>query len=228
MKCSLRISNFPEEICSVSHSTIFLCFFAWIIEEGFLTSLLFLEFWFKWVSLSFPPLLFTSLLFTAICKASSGRRGRRASSIRRGFRQQIQYFLNMDGSLWFSLSPGNMASSPLRGREDRMLPIHPTPPVSPSSILFPTCGILKCGSSQDTLFHSPDSLPWFPLYMECNTTYHFIRLITIRPSSQHRTSAPSELCNSGKITYFLQTFDFLLIKIGFLICETSKPQVCNL
>ena len=39
MKCSLGISNFLEEISSLSHSIVFLYFFALIIEEGFLISL---------------------------------------------------------------------------------------------------------------------------------------------------------------------------------------------
>jgi len=38
MKCSLGISNFLEEISSLSHSIVFLCFFALITEEGFLIS----------------------------------------------------------------------------------------------------------------------------------------------------------------------------------------------
>ena len=38
MKCSLGISNFVEEISSLSHSTDFLCFCAMITEEGFLIS----------------------------------------------------------------------------------------------------------------------------------------------------------------------------------------------
>ena len=38
MKCSLGISNFLEEMSSVSHSMIFLYFFALITEEGFLIS----------------------------------------------------------------------------------------------------------------------------------------------------------------------------------------------
>src|SRR5574337_2143394 len=41
MKCSLGISNFLEEISSLSHSVVFLYFFALIAEEGFLPSLLF-------------------------------------------------------------------------------------------------------------------------------------------------------------------------------------------
>ena len=72
MKCSLCISNFLEEISGLSHSVVFLYFFTLITEEGFLFSLAIL--WnseFKWVYLSFSPLLFASLLFTAICKASS-------------------------------------------------------------------------------------------------------------------------------------------------------------
>ena len=36
MKCSLGISNFLEEIYSLSHSVVFLYFFALIAEEGFL------------------------------------------------------------------------------------------------------------------------------------------------------------------------------------------------
>ena len=70
-ECSLGISNFPEEISSLSHS-VFLYFFALIIRKAFLSLLASL--WnsaFKWVYLSFFPLLFASLLFTAICKASS-------------------------------------------------------------------------------------------------------------------------------------------------------------
>ena len=38
MKCSLGISNFPEEISSLSHSVVFLYFFALIAKEGFLIS----------------------------------------------------------------------------------------------------------------------------------------------------------------------------------------------
>ena len=36
MKCSLGISNFLEEISSLSHSVVFLYFFALIAEGGFL------------------------------------------------------------------------------------------------------------------------------------------------------------------------------------------------
>ena len=38
MKCSLGISNFLEEISSLSYSVVFLYFFALIAEEGFLIS----------------------------------------------------------------------------------------------------------------------------------------------------------------------------------------------
>ena len=38
MKCSLGISNFLEEISSLSHSIVFHYFFALITEEGFLIS----------------------------------------------------------------------------------------------------------------------------------------------------------------------------------------------
>ena len=63
MKCYLGISNFLEEISSLSHSVVFLYFFALIADL-----------WnsaFRYLYLSFSPLLFTSLLSTAICKASS-------------------------------------------------------------------------------------------------------------------------------------------------------------
>ena len=40
MKSSLAISNFGEEISSLSHSIVFLYFFALITEEGFHLSLL--------------------------------------------------------------------------------------------------------------------------------------------------------------------------------------------
>ena len=39
MRCSLGTSNYLEEISDLSHSIIFLCFFALITEEGFLLSL---------------------------------------------------------------------------------------------------------------------------------------------------------------------------------------------
>ena len=72
MKCSFGISDFLEEISSLSHSVVFFYFFALIAEEGFLIFPCYLwNFTFKWVYLSFSPLLFASLIFTAICKASS-------------------------------------------------------------------------------------------------------------------------------------------------------------
>ena len=111
MKCSLHISNFLEEISSLSHSLVFLYFFALFNAEGFLSFFFFFYFtilyWFchslTWIHhrctcvphpepprkaflsllallwnsafrciyLSFSPLPFTSLLFSAICKAAS-------------------------------------------------------------------------------------------------------------------------------------------------------------
>ena len=72
MKCSLGIANFHEKISSISHSIVFLYFFALITEEGFLVSPCYsLELCIEMSYLSFSPLLFASLLFTAICKASS-------------------------------------------------------------------------------------------------------------------------------------------------------------
>ena len=68
----LGISSFLKEISSLSHSVVFLYFLALIAEEGFLISPCCL--WnsaFRYLHLSFSPLLFTSLVFTAVCKASS-------------------------------------------------------------------------------------------------------------------------------------------------------------
>ena len=72
MKCSFGISNFLEEISSLSYSIVCLYFFALITEEGFLCFLATL--WnsaFRWIYLSYSPLPLASLLFSAICKASS-------------------------------------------------------------------------------------------------------------------------------------------------------------
>ena len=77
MKYSLGIPNFLEEISSLSHSIVFLYFFTLITEEGFMSPCYSLEFCIQmgaeciqFKCLSFSP-LFASLLFTAICKASS-------------------------------------------------------------------------------------------------------------------------------------------------------------
>ena len=63
MKCSFGISNFLEEISSLSHSIIFLCFFALIsLRKAFLSLLA--NLWnsaFKWMYLSFSPLPLASL-----------------------------------------------------------------------------------------------------------------------------------------------------------------------
>ena len=71
MKFSLGISNFPEEISSLSHSVAFLYFFALIAKEGFLTSLSLLFFGTLhsdvYIFFSFA---FRFSYFTAICKAS--------------------------------------------------------------------------------------------------------------------------------------------------------------
>ena len=68
---SFGISDFLEEIPSLSHSVVFLYFFALIAEEGVLISSCYsFELCIRCLYFSFSPLLFTSLLFTAICKAS--------------------------------------------------------------------------------------------------------------------------------------------------------------
>ena len=66
------ICNFLEEISSLSHSIVFLYFLHCSFKKTFLSLLCIL--WnsaFNWVYLSLSPLPFTSLLFSAICKASS-------------------------------------------------------------------------------------------------------------------------------------------------------------
>ena len=61
----------PEEISSLSHFVVFLYFFSLIAEEGFLFSPCYsLNSAFRCLYLPFSPLLFASLLFIAICKAS--------------------------------------------------------------------------------------------------------------------------------------------------------------
>ena len=72
MKCSLGMSNFLEEISSLFHSIVYLCFFALVAEEGFLISPCYsLELWIH-VGISFLfSLPLVSFLFSAICKASS-------------------------------------------------------------------------------------------------------------------------------------------------------------
>ena len=72
MKSSFDISDFLEEISSLTLSVVSLCFFALFIEEGLLVSPCYsLESAFTWVNLSLSPLLFASLLSSVICKASS-------------------------------------------------------------------------------------------------------------------------------------------------------------
>ena len=62
MKCFLGISDFPQEISSLSHSIVLLYFFALITEEGFLISLLFSGTLHS-DGYTFPFLLWLSLLF---------------------------------------------------------------------------------------------------------------------------------------------------------------------
>ena len=71
MKCSLGISDFLEEISSLSHSIIFFYFFELIAEEGFLISSCYsLEVCIQ-MGISFSsPLPLASFLFSDICKAS--------------------------------------------------------------------------------------------------------------------------------------------------------------
>ena len=72
MTCSLGISNFLEEISSLSHSIFFFPISLHCsLRKAFFSLLAIL--WnsaFRCLYLSFSPLLFTSIHFTAICKAS--------------------------------------------------------------------------------------------------------------------------------------------------------------
>ena len=72
MKCSLGISNFLKEISSLSHSFFPSISLHWSLRKAFLSlHIILYNSSFKWEYPSFSPLLFSSLLFTAICKASS-------------------------------------------------------------------------------------------------------------------------------------------------------------
>ena len=72
MKYSLDISNFLEVISTLSHSVVFLYFFALISEEAFLISpCSSLELCIQMGVSFLSHFLFTSLLFTPVCKASS-------------------------------------------------------------------------------------------------------------------------------------------------------------
>ena len=75
MKCSLGISNFLEEISVFPNLLFSSVSLHWSLRKVFLSLLAIL--WnsaFKWVYLSFSPLLFAFFLFTAICKVSSDKR----------------------------------------------------------------------------------------------------------------------------------------------------------
>ena len=69
MKCSLGISNFLEEIASLSHSIVFLYFFALIADEGFLISCYSLELCIQMLISFLFSFAFHLSSFTAICKA---------------------------------------------------------------------------------------------------------------------------------------------------------------
>ena len=72
MKYSLGIFNLLEAIPSLSHSIVFLSFFALVTEEGFLISPCYsLELCIQMVISFFFSFAFCFFLFLAICKASS-------------------------------------------------------------------------------------------------------------------------------------------------------------
>ena len=71
MKCSLDISNFPEEISSLSHSIVFFYFFALITEENFhIFPLYSLELCIQMVISFLFSFAFCSSSFLSYCKAS--------------------------------------------------------------------------------------------------------------------------------------------------------------
>src|SRR5574340_352129 len=71
MKCSFGISDFLEEIPSLSHSVVFLYFFALITEEGFLISSCYsLELYIQMLTSFFFSCAFHFSSFQTICKAS--------------------------------------------------------------------------------------------------------------------------------------------------------------
>ena len=71
MKCSLGISNCLEEISSLSHSVVFLYFFALITEEGFLISPCYsLELCLQMGIFFLFSFAFLLSSFLSICKAS--------------------------------------------------------------------------------------------------------------------------------------------------------------
>ena len=72
MKYSLGISNFLEEISSLSYSVVFLYLFALIAEKGFLISPCYsLELYIQMLIFFLFSISFCFSSFTAICKASS-------------------------------------------------------------------------------------------------------------------------------------------------------------
>ena len=70
MKCSPGISNFLAEISSLSHSVLFLYFFALIAEEGLSLLAILWNSAFRCLYLSFSPLLFTSLFLQLFVRLS--------------------------------------------------------------------------------------------------------------------------------------------------------------
>ena len=109
MKCSLHISNFLEEISSLSHSIVFLYFFALITEEGFLISSCYsLE---LCIQMGIYFLFFfalASLLFTAIYKASSDNHFAFCTSFSWGWSFLIPVSFPMSGTSIHS-SPGTLS-----------------------------------------------------------------------------------------------------------------------
>ena len=70
MKYSLSITDFLDEISSLSHSIVFL-YLHWSLRKAFLSCYSLENSAFRWACLSFSPLPFTSLLFSANIKAPS-------------------------------------------------------------------------------------------------------------------------------------------------------------
>ena len=70
IKCSLGISDFLEEIAGLSYSIVFL-YLHYSLKKTHISPCYSLELCIQMGYLSFSPLPFASLLFSALCKASS-------------------------------------------------------------------------------------------------------------------------------------------------------------
>ena len=174
MKYSLGISHFLEEISSLFHSIVFLYFFALITEVGFLISPCYSS------ELFFSPLPLASLLFTAICKASSDSLSDKQTVIHPPERG--------------SCLPGSTLTDVGRHLLAVIFSL-PLPLVQPVShyfmtVLFRVCGLLICSALEGSNFvlsswhFLPSSVPGLPIpdhHIPCRQR-HLMLVTTDMPS----------------------------------------------